>query len=363
MTAPVSPDVGWGMLGAGTMSSVMAEVLNAGRGTRLVTVGSRDRRRSAAVAARVPDASVSDSYEAVLADPSVEAVYVALANVHHRRWTEAALKAGKAVLCEKPLGVDASDVLSMRAVAGTAGRLLVEGLWYLWQPAMRAATGLLRSGAIGTVREIHARLVMPPPPPENYRWRPELGGGALLDLGCYVVSACLLAAGDQPPSLARIKHLAGRMGAETEVRMVLEWPGLRAHAECAFTAAAGEGMNSAPSSTQALRFEGDDGSLEVAGRPFVDDVRQSGTGPFLRMTRPGAGETRRFGRINAYVAMIEDVSAAVRGRPAWLPPACHSIVLAETLDAIRAAALSLPSDHSGGGKNRVIAQRVAGPRR
>lgn len=363
MTAPLWSDVGWGMLGAGNMSSVMADVLNAVRGARLVTVGSRDRRRSAALAARVPGASVRDSYEAVLADPSVEAVYVALANVHHRRWTEAALRAGKAVLCEKPLGVDASDVRNMYAVAGTAGRLLVEGLWYLWQPAIRAAAGLLRARAIGGIREVHARLVMPPPPPENYRWRPELGGGALLDLGCYVVSACLLAAGDWSPRRARVEHLAGRVGAETEVRMVLEWPGLRAHAACGFTAPAGEGVSPAPKSTQTLRFEGGDGSLEVAGRPFVDDLRQSGSGPFLRMTRPGAGETRHFGRINAYVAMIEQVTAAVRGRPAWLPPARHSIVLAETLDAIRAAASKMVADHPGGGTNTVMAERVAGPRR
>jgi D-xylose 1-dehydrogenase (NADP+, D-xylono-1,5-lactone-forming) len=126
---------------------------------------------------------VHADYAAVLADPDVDAVYVPLPNSLHLAWTQRALAAGKHVLCEKPLALNAMEATEMAESARASGRLLMEAAMYRFQPRMRALAGALAGAQI---RHVSAVFAFPIADGDNYRLRQELGGGALLDVGFYV---------------------------------------------------------------------------------------------------------------------------------------------------------------------------------
>jgi len=156
--------------------------LRAADGSELVAIASRDRDRAAELARRHGIPRVHDDYAAVLADPDVDAVYVPLPNSLHLPWTQRALAAGKHVLCEKPLALNETEAREMAEAARAAGRLLMEAAMYRFHPRMRA---LAASLAGAEVRHVSAAFGFPIRAGDNYRLRPELGGGALLDVGFY----------------------------------------------------------------------------------------------------------------------------------------------------------------------------------
>jgi D-xylose 1-dehydrogenase (NADP+, D-xylono-1,5-lactone-forming) len=149
-----------------------------------LAIASRDPARARALAARHQVPRVHETYEALLADPEVDAVYVPLTNDAHRPWTLRGLAAGKHVLCEKPLAMNAAEAEEMGAAATAAGRLLMEAFMYRFQPRLRA---LAASLAGRRLRHVHAAFGFTLRDPANYRLRAELGGGALYDVGCYCV--------------------------------------------------------------------------------------------------------------------------------------------------------------------------------
>ncbi len=156
---------------------------------RIAAIASRDRARaeSAAAALGIPEAY--GSYEELLADPGIDAVYIPLPNDLHAEWAIAALRAGKHVLCEKPMAMDAAQAASMAAAARSSGRLLMEAFMYKFHPQWRRAAEILSSGEIGSPRAIHAWFSYANADPKNIRNKAENGGGALYDIGCYAVSS------------------------------------------------------------------------------------------------------------------------------------------------------------------------------
>jgi D-xylose 1-dehydrogenase (NADP+, D-xylono-1,5-lactone-forming) len=167
---------------------------------RLVAIASRDEGRAGALAARHGVERVSRSYEALLEDPEVEAVYVPLVNSLHREWTVRALAAGKHVLCEKPLGVDAAEAEEMGAAAQGAGLQLMEAFMYRFHPRMRA----LVEGVKDPIH-VHATFGFPLEDRGNPRLDRALGGGALLDVGCYTVSVARWIMGEPEEVIARVR--------------------------------------------------------------------------------------------------------------------------------------------------------------
>ena len=141
-------------------------------------------------------------------------MYIALPVAQHSKWTVAALRAGKHVLCEKPLAVDAAEVAADFDAAAAADRVCAEGLMWRWHPQTRLARKLIADGAIGVLRSVRAALTVPIPPDDIRRSR-ELGGGALGDLGCYCVSAIRLFAG-QP---GQVYAVGLSDGADVEMRV------------------------------------------------------------------------------------------------------------------------------------------------
>ncbi len=177
----------------------MLPAIEASRNGRLVAIASRDLDRARRMAAQT-SAHVSESYEAVLADPEVDAVYIPLVNSVHKEWTLRAFAARKHVLCEKPLAMNAAEAEEMAAAATSAGRQLMEAFMYRFHPRMRAFIDDLRDPL-----HVQASFGFSLMDRSNYRMRPELGGGALLDVGCYTVNVARWILGEPEDVLARAR--------------------------------------------------------------------------------------------------------------------------------------------------------------
>lgn len=155
-------------------------------------VASRDPKRSQALNPK----TVHESYEDLINDPLVDAIYISLPNHLHCEWTIKALKAGKHVLCEKPFAMNTAEVELMIQTAKECDRLLVEAVWARWHPRMVRAIEIVKSGAIGKVISIDASFTFPASIEGNYRLSPEMGGGALFDIGVYPLHAMAAVVGN-----------------------------------------------------------------------------------------------------------------------------------------------------------------------
>jgi predicted dehydrogenase len=192
--------LGWGILGAAWIAerAVLPAIVASSNG-RLVAIASRNPGRAQRMAAET-SARVSESYEALLADPQVDAVYIPLVNNLHREWTLRAFAAHKHVLCEKPLAMDAAEAEEMAAAATSAGMHLMEAFMYRFHPRIRDFIDGLRD-----VLQVRASFGFSLEDRSNYRLRPELGGGALLDVGCYTVNVARWILGEPEDVLARAR--------------------------------------------------------------------------------------------------------------------------------------------------------------
>ena len=189
------------MLGAGWIAGrAILPAMHAATRVQPFAIASRDAQRAAAMASSHGVERVHPSYEALLADDEVEAVYIGLANSLHLPWTLRALDAGKHVLCEKPLGCNAAEAHTMAAAAAAAERVLMEALMYRFHPRMRA----LRE-RVGDVRHAHAAFSFRLNDAANYRMDAGMGGGVLLDVGCYALDAVRWFCGE-PDVLAAVAH-------------------------------------------------------------------------------------------------------------------------------------------------------------
>jgi len=212
----------------------------ASRNGRLVSIASRDPERARAMAAQHSIDKVARNYDDVLADSDVEAVYIPLVNNLHREWTERSLAAGKHVLCEKPLGMSAEEATLMADASRHSGKLLMEAFMYRFHPRMRAFVEGLR----GEERPLHvqASFGFPLSDASNYRLRPELGGGALLDVGCYTVSVARWLLGEPDTVLARARF-DQKTGVDMSVSSLLHFAsGGTASLWCSFESAEEQGV-------------------------------------------------------------------------------------------------------------------------
>lgn len=178
--------VGWGVLGCAEVARRhFLPALAASANACLVAVGARDPARAAAAVAAAGAGRAAASYADVLEDPAVDAVYVPLPNALHREWVLASLRAGKHVLCEKPLALATDEVDQVARAARTAGRLVMEGFMYRFHPQHASPAWERLLGEIGDVRGVHLRMSRPMGRPHDIRRNSALGGGALWDIGCY----------------------------------------------------------------------------------------------------------------------------------------------------------------------------------
>jgi xylose dehydrogenase (NAD/NADP) len=178
-------------------SAVMPAIAKSNNG-RVVAIASRDPERARTVAQGYPEAQVAESYEALLGDSDVDAVYIPLMNSVHKEWSLRALAAGKHVLCEKPLAMNAVEAQEMAVAAESSGKLLMEAFMYRFHPRTRRFVEALRDPMY-----VHASFGFTLTRKNDYRFQDELGGGALLDVGCYVVSVSRWVLGEPTKVFAR----------------------------------------------------------------------------------------------------------------------------------------------------------------
>ena len=205
--------VRWGVLGTANIARAQLLPALAESGDVAVVVGGRDRDRTEAFAREHGVRRAADGYQAVLEDPEVEAVYVPLPNPLHAEWAAAALEAGKAVLCEKPLTTNPVATRALLDVARTTGGLLWESFVFPFQAQHLRLVELIDRGAIGELREIVASFHFPVTRPENIRLSAPMFGGALADVGCYPMRLAHELFG-QPAAKAQV---AAELGTEVEV--------------------------------------------------------------------------------------------------------------------------------------------------
>lgn len=192
------PPLRWGILGTGRVTRWLVQALRASERNEAVAVASRDAERAAAFAREWDIPRALHGYSALVEDGGLDVVYNALPNHLHAGWTIAAARAGKHVLCEKPLALAVDDVDRMAAAAGEGGVVVAEAFMYRHHPQTAKVRELVRSGAIGTLGLVRGSFTFALSRPEDVRLDPALGGGCLWDVGCYPVSYARLLAGAEP---------------------------------------------------------------------------------------------------------------------------------------------------------------------
>lgn len=313
--------VNWGFLGAGFVASRgLAPAVHTSRGAHLYAVASRDEQRSATLE---PE-RVHATYDDLLADERVDAVYISLSNSQHIEWVTKSLEAGKHVLCEKPLGLNAIETAAMFDTAASNGRLLIEAVWGRWHPRFARMVELVTTGAIGDIQHIETAFTFTSEMIDNYRLSPSMGGGALLDVGCYQAHAWVaLTKGASDFSITELARTVGPTGIDltTDVNVRIN-NNITAHAVSSF----------ALPSKQQFTVRGTNGQISTAaGESFttwneassllVNDVLEE------------------FPVTNAFVEMVENVSQLIVGEDGWIVSSADSIRVAQILDTIAATTL------------------------
>lgn len=313
--------VRWGFLGAGYVASRgMAPAVHAARGAVLHAVASREKDRSRTL----EPAKVHASYEHLLDDPEIEVVYISLRNGQHREWVERSLAAGKHVVCEKPLALHAADARAMFIAAERNERLLVEAVWAQWHPRSVRMVDLAASGALGVIAGIESRFTFTSDDLDgNYRLDPTMGGGALLDVGCYQVHTWVAVAGETAAvDLTHVERLVGPTAVDLTTRVSAQIDNcITAALHCSFVEQAAQ-------------------SLMIRGS--VETIRTGRGEAFTTWREPSSlwvGDTEEhFEPVDAFVTMTEAVSARIRGEDTWVVPPAQSVRVSELLDAIRETA-------------------------
>jgi len=194
-----TPPLRFGILGAARIAPIaLVRPARLVPDASVVAIAARDPERARKFAAKHAIARVHPSYDALLADPEVDAIYNPLPNSLHRDWTIRALEAGKHVLCEKPMASNAAEAEEMAEAARRTGRLLAEAFHYRYHPLAARMKAIVESGELGPIRHIEAHLCFVLPSPGNIRYRHELAGGATMDAGCYAISLVRFLAGAEP---------------------------------------------------------------------------------------------------------------------------------------------------------------------
>ena len=316
-----------GVLGAARIApAALVKPARVVDGVEVGAVAARDRRRAEAFAARHGVPAVHDSYVGLLADPSLDAVYIPLPNGLHAQWTLAALKAGKHVLCEKPFTSNAAQAREVAAAADGTGLVVREAFHYRYHPLARRMAELVRGGELGRIERVETAMCFPLPRFSDIRYDFSLAGGALMDAGCYAVHAMrLLAPGDPEVTAARALTMRRDRRIDRAMTARFSFPG----------GATGE-VRASMWSSALLRIRaqavGERGTLTVTN--FAAPQFWSR----FTVTVDGQRRRERFGGEATYVHQLRAFAAAVRGEPANLTPPSDSVATMSLIDDIYTAA-------------------------
>jgi predicted dehydrogenase len=288
----------------------------------LVAVASRDRSRAEAYATKWEIERAYGSYDELLADPDVDAVYVSLPNTLHCEWSIRALEAGKHVICEKPLSRRAEDVVAAFDAAETSGRLLTEAFMYRHNPQTSRLVELVGGGAIGELRLVRSTFSYSLYDTDNIRLRPDVEGGSLMDVGCYCVSGSRLLAGE--PETVVGQAYTGPTGTDWVFAGLLRFRG--------GVLAQFDSGTSLPERDE-LEAIGSEGSI------FLDDPWHC-RNPVIELRRADGIERIALDPVDSYRLELENLSDAIHGEAPLLLARDDAIAQARALEALHSSAES-----------------------
>ena len=284
----------WGLLGTARINRLIIPAIRASARSEVTTVASRTKERGEAYAAEWQIGRVVTPYDALIADPGIDVVYIGLPNSLHVEWTIRALDAGKHVLCEKPLALSVADVDAIAAASARARRAATEAFMYRHHPLTHAVQELVASGRLGAIRGYKGAFTFPLTRENDVRLDPALGGGSLWDVGCYPVSYTCLLAGARPDEVFGWQQTSA-------TGVDLEFAGMMRFADG--SVAQFDSGFAGPFRAE-MEIIGRDATLRVM-RPFRTDAMSE-----LQLTRGDATEIVPFPHEPPFAGEIADMEAA-----------------------------------------------------
>jgi predicted dehydrogenase len=308
--------VKWGILSTADINRRVLPGATSSPQVELVAVGSRDKTKADAFAQQWKIPRAYGSYEELLADPDVEAVFIPLPNTLHVEWSIRALEAGKHVLCEKPLDRNPEKVARAFDASERTGKLLTEAFMYRHSPQTRQLQELVEGGAIGELRLIRSCFSYSLYDTDNIRLRTEVEGGALMDVGCYCVSGSRLLGGE--PDRVHAEAWYGPTGTDWVFTGVLHFPNdVLAMFDC----------GTALPERDELEAIGSEGSL------FLDDPWHCRK-PGIELRRGGSVERIEVEFVDPYRLEFENLGNAIRGEAELLLGREDAVAQATTMQAL-----------------------------
>jgi xylose dehydrogenase (NAD/NADP) len=312
--------VRFGILSTAHINRLVIPGLHASAKAELVAVASREQRRAEEYARQWEIKRAYGSYDALLEDPNIEAVYISLPNTLHCDWSIRAVEAGKHVLCEKPLSRHPEEVEQAFDAAERARRLLTEAFMYRHNPQTRRLTELIRGGAIGELRLVRSAFSYSLYDAENIRLRTDVEGGSLMDVGCYCVSGSRLIAGE--PESVSGRAYAGPTGTDWVFAGSMSFPGdVFALFDC----------GTCLPERDELEAIGTEGSL------FLDDPWHCRT-PVIELRRKREVERIELNTDDSYRLEVENLCDAIRDDAPLLLGREDAVAQARALEALHQSA-------------------------
>jgi D-xylose 1-dehydrogenase (NADP+, D-xylono-1,5-lactone-forming) len=306
----------WGIMSTAHINRLVLAGARESDRVEVVAVASRDRARAEAYAHEQGIERAYGSYEALLEDPEIEAVYISLPNSLHVEWSIRSLEAGKHVLCEKPLDRRPDAVERAFDATDRADRILMEAFMYRHNPQTAKVVELVSGGAVGVLRLVRSSFSFSLADTENVRLAAALDGGALMDVGCYCVSGSRLLAGEPEEVFGR--QVVGAGGVDVLFAATMRFPGeVVGQFDCGFVLPVRD----------ELEVVGEEGSL------FLDDPWHART-PVIELRREGGIERIPLDPVDSYRLELENLGDAIAGRASPLLGREDALGQARTIEAL-----------------------------
>ena len=318
----------WGIIGTADIGrGQVAPAIQGSQYGRVAAIASRDEKKARTYAKEIGIEKVYGDYAALLADDDIDAVYIPLPNSLHAEWIERSAEARKAILCEKPLATNAADAACAIEVCKRHDVRLMEGFMYRFHPQTHRVQEVIESGEIGEVREVHAHLsvnIRRDADRSNIRFQPELGGGALLDMGCYSVSIARMCFASEPQRVTGLTRIDDALGVDVSVAAILEFREGVAFVGGSFEA---DGNGS-------YKIVGSQGSIEVPRGIIPGLGSRAGEGLVIVCDQDSNRREEVIAPINQYRLMVDAFAEAIlKGKPSPMSPQ-ESLNNMKVLDSI-----------------------------
>jgi predicted dehydrogenase len=307
----------WGFIGAGHIASrALYPAISKSNVSEIYAVASRDPHKAKTIS---PSGRIYTKYQDLLADPHVEAVYISLPNSLHIPLSIQALKAGKHVLCEKPLGLSSVEIREAITASEEVGKLFIEAAWHRWHPRTQRLIEIVQSGVLGELTRIRAAFTYDGLDDDSVYLNPAFGGGSLYDLGPYSTVAPLWITGSAQISDIEVQSVWHKNGVDETTRVNYLVNGVKAETLVSCNIPL----------SHWLIVEGSRGTLQTGGSDSFDSHNQVST---LELVLNGTTTTEHFAACDPYTLMSDAFAKRVRGSSDWLMPIEESLRNAEFLD-------------------------------